>query len=90
VEVVKELEIVEVATAFHPRRRIVVLRRDDGHYTFAEQYYFISEYEGEIVTEGWRTLPANGVYPNAAVAESEGRAAFALWHRWPAERCNDA
>ena len=63
------------------RRRIVVLRRGDGYYTFAEQYFFISEYEGEIITEGWQTLRPNGIYASAAIAESEAREAFARWHR---------
>jgi hypothetical protein len=76
VQVVKELEAVEVAAAIHPRRRIVVLRRDDGYYTFAEQYFFVSEYEGEIIAEGWQTQPPTGIYASAAIAESEGRAAF--------------
>jgi hypothetical protein len=80
-QVVKELEIVEVASAIHPRRRIVVLRRDDGLYSFAEQYFFRSEYEGEVIAEGWYTQSSNGIYASAAIAELEGRAAFAHWHR---------
>jgi hypothetical protein len=85
VQIVKELEIVEVASAIHPgrrqRRRIVVLRRDDGNHTFAEQYFFVSEYEGQIIAEGWQTLRPNGIYASAAIAESEGRAAFERWYR---------
>jgi hypothetical protein len=81
VQVVKELEEVEVATAIHPRRRVVVLRRDDGNYTFAEQYFFVSEYEGTIVAQGWATVGTNGIYASAAIAEFEARAAFACWHR---------
>jgi hypothetical protein len=81
VQLVKELEAVDVATAPYPRRRVVVLRRDDGNYSFAEQYFFVSEYEGEIIAEGWQTLPPNGVYVTAAIAETEGRAAFAHWYR---------
>ena len=80
-KIVKELEAVEVSDAIHPRRRIVVLQRDDGHFTFAEEYFYISQYEGEIIAEGWQQLPPNGVYATAAIAESEGQAAFARWHR---------
>jgi hypothetical protein len=79
-QVVKELEIVEVAAAIHPRRRVVVLQRDDGSYTFAEQYFFVSEYEGRIIAEGWQTLPPNGIYADAAIADFEARAAFVFWH----------
>jgi hypothetical protein len=81
VQVVKELETVEVASAIHPRRRIVVLRRDDGHFTFAEQYFYVSEHEGEIIKEGWQTLPPRGVHATAVIAEAEARAAFAHWYR---------
>ena len=80
---VKEFEIVEVASAIHPRRRLIVLRRDDGHYTFAEQYFFVSKYGGEIIAEGWRTLPPSGIYATAEIAEAEGRAAFRDWYRLP-------
>ena len=76
-EVVKELDQVEVADAIHSHRRIVVLRRDDGHFAFAEEYYYLTEHEGEIVAEGWQQHPAIGIYETADVAEREGRAAFA-------------
>jgi hypothetical protein len=81
VKIVKELDTVEVQDAIHPRRRIVVLQRDDGNFTFAEEYFYVSQYEGEIIAEGWQQLPPNGVYATAAIAESEGQAAFARWHR---------
>ncbi|MGA7326423.1 MAG: hypothetical protein WBX25_18535 [Rhodomicrobium sp.] len=80
-KIVKELETVQIADAIHPRRRIVILQRDDGHFTFAEQYHSVSEDEGDIMSEGWQTLPPNGVYASAAIAESEGRAAFTRWYR---------
>lgn len=78
-QVVKELEIVEVASALHPRRRFVVLQRDDGNYSFALQYFFVSQYEGEIIQQGWATLPPDGIYASADVAEFEGRTAFKRW-----------
>ena len=80
-KIVKELETVEVTDAIHPRRRIVVLQHDDGGFTFAEEYFVVSQYEGEIIAEGWARLPPNGIHATAAIAESEGRAAFASWHR---------
>ena len=80
-QVVKELETVEIASAAHSRRRVVVLRRDDGNYTFAEQYFFVSEYEGKVIAQGWHTLPTKGVYATIAIAEFEGRAAFDYRHR---------
>ena len=79
-EIVKTLGTIEDATALHRRRRVVVLRRADGHYAYAEQYHFVSEHEGEVVAEGWATLLAAGIYATAAIAEQEARAAFPQWY----------
>ena len=79
-QVVKELDEVEVASEFHPRRRLVVLMREDGNFTFAEQYRFTNVYEGEVVAEGWATLPPNGIYATAERAEAEGQTAMSSWH----------
>ena len=78
--IVKELDVVEIGAAIHPKRRMVILQREDGFYAFAEQYHFMSRYEGEIIAEGWCTLPADGFYANSEIAEIEGRAAFTRWH----------
>jgi hypothetical protein len=85
-KIVKELETVVVADTTHPRRRIVILQRDDSNYSFAEQYFFASRYEGEIIKEGWQTLQPSGIYRTAAIAETEGRAAFARWPKPASER----
>lgn len=76
-QVVRELDEVDVGTAIHPRRRIVVLLRSDGHFTVAEQYHYVSEYDGEIVSQGWQTLPLDGIYASAELAEAEALAASA-------------
>jgi hypothetical protein len=80
VRVVKELEPVHVPDALHPRRRLVILQRDDRSFTFAEEYYYISKHAGEIIAEGWARLPPEGIYPTAALAETDGRAVFARRH----------
>lgn len=86
-QIIKELEEVELASRSHPdrrtRRRIVVLQRDDGNYTFAEQYYYVSEYNGDAIAKGWQTLRPNGIHATAEIAEAEGRAAFSRWHALP-------
>jgi hypothetical protein len=77
-QVIKELEAVEVESTL---RRIVVLRRDDGNFRFVEQYFFVDEYEGEIIAQDWERLPPEGIYASAAIAESEGRTLFARGYR---------
>lgn len=78
--VVQELEVVEVSYALHPTRRVVILQRKDGFYSYAEQYYYVSEDDGGVVAEGWYTLPAEGIYADLRVAVFEGRTAFARQH----------
>ena len=75
-QIVRELDEVEVASAIHPRRRLVVLLREDGHFSFAEQYHYATRYDGKVVADGWQTLPPDGVYATAAIAEAEGRSAL--------------
>ena len=77
---IKELEAVDVPSATHPRRRLVVLQRDDGHFAVAEQYYYVSQYEGKIIKEGWHQLPPDGLYATAEIAEQEGYADFKRRH----------
>ena len=73
---VATLEEVEIASAAHPRRRVVVLMRNDGLFAWAEQYHYVSEYEGEVVAEGWHTLTPEGIHASAEIAAAEGRAAM--------------
>ena len=78
-EEVKALEPIETtspATGKPQRRRVVVLRRDDGHFSFAEQYFFRSVYEGELIAEGWQQSAPEGIFATADIAEAEGLAAF--------------
>ena len=80
---VKELETAEVlsrATGKPQKRRLVILQREDGHFSLAEEYSYVSEYEGEVIAKGWQQLLPNGVYDSIETAEAEGRAAAAKWH----------
>lgn len=78
--IVKELEAVEIPNTRKGPRRIIIVERDDGFYTYAEQYHYVSEYDGEIISEGWHTVAHDGIYESSAVAETEGRSAFRRWH----------
>jgi hypothetical protein len=79
--VIKQLDEVRHASALHPRRRIVLLQRDDGNFAFAEQYHYVSRHGGDILAEGWATLPPTGIYAAAEIAEAEGRAEMSRWSR---------
>jgi hypothetical protein len=79
-QIVRELDMVTIVTDRFPKRRVVILLREDGWYAFAEQYYFASLHNEEIVAEGWRTLPARGFYASSAIAETEAMAAFPGWY----------
>ena len=78
-KVIKELNEAEIASALHRRRRMVVLVRDDGRFSFAEQYHYATDVDGKVVAQGWATLPSEGVFPTAEDAEAEARLAAARW-----------
>ena len=61
----KIIETFERTDALHKRRRLVVLQRNDGFFSIAEEYYFRSEYDGEVVAEGWHDCP-----PRASLKQS--------------------
>ena len=76
VKVTEAIETVSRATGKPRQRRVVILQRDDGHFTFAEEYSYKSEYEGKIIAEGWARLPSEGVFATAEIAEAEGQSAL--------------
>ncbi|KPN64650.1 hypothetical protein SAMN04488527_1696 [Aliiroseovarius crassostreae] len=58
----------------HPQRRYVVVERQDGNFSIAEQYYYqSSDEDGRIYAEGWASLRPQGIYADATSAESEAR-----------------
>ena len=72
-KLVKIVENFERNDAPHKLRRVVVLQRDDGVFSIAEEYYSRSEYEGEIIAEGWVRLPPEGYYATIEIAATEAR-----------------
>lgn len=62
-----------ITHALHPRRRIGLFQRQDGHFTFAEQYFYADDGDGE----GWVTLRPQGVFLALDSAEAAARAEFA-------------
>jgi len=74
VKVSEAIQFVSVVTG-KPQRRVAILQRDDGHFTFAEEYSYRSGYEGEIIVEGWQLAP-EGIFETAELAEVVGRSAL--------------
>lgn len=74
--VVKELPDVEVSGSLHPRRRVVIIQRNDGNFSLVEQYYYLSEFDGTIISEGWASLTALGIYASVMLAEEAGLSYF--------------
>jgi hypothetical protein len=81
VKVSEAIQVVSIATGEPQQRRVAILQRDDGHFTFAEEYSYKSEYEGEIVAEGWARLPGEGIFESAELAEMEGQSALLQRHK---------
>jgi len=75
-KVVKELDEFEDSSNIHLRRRMVILQRTDRYFSFAQQYYYRSEYEGKVVAEGWANLHLEGIFESLSPAEVEARSAM--------------
>jgi hypothetical protein len=80
VKVLEAIETVSRATGEPQQRRVAILQREDGHFTFAEEYSYRSEYEGEVLAEGWQQLPPEGIFETPEMAEAEGRSTFLKRH----------
>lgn len=70
-QIVKIIVTFERGNAPHNPRRLVVIQRNDGYFSFAEEYYYRSEYEGEVVAEGWAQLPPEGIFEIIEIAVRE-------------------
>ena len=55
-------------------RRLVIVQRSDGIFSIAEEYYYISEDNGEVISEGWSRLPAEGLFETFDLARKEALA----------------
>jgi hypothetical protein len=49
----KTKEIYERADV---KRRVLIIQRLDGNYSFIEQYWYENVYEGKLVAQGWADL----------------------------------
>jgi hypothetical protein len=75
-KVVKALEAIDVisgVTGKPQQRRVVILQRDDGYFSFAEEYFYTREREGKIIAQGWAQLQSQGIFASAEMAEADGR-----------------
>jgi hypothetical protein len=81
VRVSEAIEIVSAVTGGPQQRRVAILQRDDGHFTFAEEYSYTSEYEGKVIAQGWRRLQSEGIFASAETAEAEGYLALRRYKR---------
>jgi len=71
---VKIIATFERSEAPFKQRRLVVLQRSNGYFTFAEEYYYQTEYEGKVVAKGgWAHLPLAGIFETVDAAEAEAR-----------------
>jgi len=82
VKVSEAIQGVSLATGKPQEWRVAILQRDDGHFTFAMEYYYKSEYEGETIAEGWHKFSGEGIFESAELAEVAGQ--YALLQRYKA------
>lgn len=72
VKVLDEVDDVSALSGKRQRRRVVILERDDGHFSLEVEYFRTDVHDGEIVDQGWTGLGPKGIFDSAATAEAEG------------------
>jgi len=75
VKVLEAVETVSVTTAKPQQWRVAILQRDDGYFTIAEEKYYRSEYEGQVIAEGWQRQRPESIFETAEQAEEAGQIA---------------
>jgi hypothetical protein len=80
VKILDPIAVVSAVTGERQQRHVAILLRDDGHFSFAEEYFYTSIWEGEIKAQGWARLPPEGIFESAEIAEAEGRLRFLQRH----------
>ena len=80
VKVLEPIEVISATTGKPQQRRVAILQREDGYFSFSEQYFYTSEYEGEIIAQEWQQLPPEGIFASAEIAEAEGRSILLQRH----------
>ena len=79
VKVLEPIHTVSPVTGKPRQRRIVILQRDDGHFSFVEEYSYRLECDGKVIAEGWARLPTGSpIFANAESAEAEAQRLFHL------------
>jgi hypothetical protein len=83
-KIVKELGAIDVFSGVPGKpqqRRVVILQRDDGHFTFAEEYFYTRDRAGKFTAAGWARLDPQGIFASAEMAEADGRLFLLQKHR---------
>ena len=71
------MDVVKVFPYFLPdrqysERRFAIVRRADGLYTIADEYFYrCTDGDGSVIAEGWGALSPEGIYDSVAIAERE-------------------
>jgi hypothetical protein len=81
VKVLEAIDLVSRAAGKPQQRRVAILQRGDGHFSFAEESSYTAEWEGEIIAQGWARLSLKGIFGSAEIAEAEGRSRFLQSHK---------
>ena len=71
--------VVEILEGADRKRRVLIVERDDGTYTLVVQRYYQNVYEGQLIADGWTSVPTwASIYQTVEIAEREATEQF----RW--------
>jgi hypothetical protein len=71
------VETVKILETTNPERRVLIVRRGDGHYGLVAERWYRNVWEGRLIKEGWiPTGRPSSIFATAEIAEREARGKF--------------
>ena len=69
-----DMEVVKTITDASGKRRVRIVRRDDGLFVALVDHWYSDTWEGKVISEGWNPMPTRAsYYQTADMAEREAR-----------------
>jgi hypothetical protein len=81
--------VVKILEKSGGKRRVKVVRRDDGIYGLMAEFWYRSEWEGKLLSEGWKSFDGpHFSYASFEIAEREAPFTY-TWLNAPGYRVDD-
>ncbi len=69
--------VAKILQSADQKRRVLIVKRDDGTYALIVQRRYRNVYEGQLIADGWASLPTSAsIYQTVEIAEREATKQF--------------